>query len=43
MLCSQIDEKLPLKWPRKTLNKMLQKSTKNMKLSDFFSDLRGLN
>ena len=31
------------KWPQKTLKKMLLKSTKNMKLSDFFSDLQGLN
>ena len=32
-----------LKWPRKTLKKMLLKITKNMKFSGFFSDLLGLN
>ena len=42
-LCSQIDEKVPLQWTRKTLKKILLKSTKNMKLSGFSSNLRGLN
>ena len=34
---------MPLKWPRKTLKKIFLKITKNMKLSGFFIDLRGLN
>ena len=38
-MCSQIYQKGPLKWPRKALKKMLLKSTKNMKLSNSFSDL----
>ena len=33
-----MEEKVPLKWPQKTLKKILLKSTKNMKLSGFFSD-----
>ena len=35
--------KVPLKWPRKTLQKILLKTKKNMKLSGFFIDLQGLN
>ena len=42
MLCPQIHEKVPLKWPRKTLKKILIKSVKNMKLSGFFSGFGGL-
>ena len=42
-MCIKINQKVPLKWPWKTLKKILLKSTKNMKLSGFFSDLRGLN
>ena len=38
-----IDEKVPLKWPRKTLKKILLKTTLNLKLSGFFSNLPGLH
>ena len=31
------------KWPRKTLKNIVLKSTKNMKLSGFFSNFWGLN
>ena len=34
---------MPLKWPRKNLKKQTLKSTKNIKLSSFFSELQGLN
>ena len=34
-------KKMPIKWIRKTLKKILLKSTKNMKLSAFFSGFRG--
>ena len=43
MICSQIDEKMPLKLPRKNLKKIMVKSTKNIKLSAFFTRFRGLN
>jgi hypothetical protein len=43
ILYSQIDEKVSLKWPWKSLKKTLLKSMKNVKSSGFYSDLRGLN
>ena len=43
MMLSFIHEKVPLKWPQKTLKKVLLKRTKNMKLSRLFSNFRGIN
>ena len=42
-VCSQIHEKVHLKWPLKTLKKILLKSTKNMKFFGFLRDFLGFN
>ena len=42
-MLSQILGKVALKWPRKTVQKTKQKSTKNMKLSTLFGRFWSLN